>query len=183
MQDPAYAEVGRRQEEMLFEQHAKESALRDKAKDLRTRAQSKANEVLAISRGPTQFDQFARNRAAQLGAEARELEVQSRAVLNIELPEVQRRTAQIASGNCGELITLAQSIAHRIQQARSDERRRLSNEYAKARDAFDSHIAKIANKKTLELAQALEDARRAAKETRDPTVEALLMTNETPVAA
>jgi hypothetical protein len=77
-----------------------------------------------------------------------------------------------------ELAALMTSANLKARSSQDDLKRQAANDLVSARAAFEDHIAKLATKRTLELAQALADAANAAGGDCGSLVTALLATTQ-----
>jgi ABC-type branched-subunit amino acid transport system ATPase component len=167
--DP-YAERETRRVELINESAEKERALRQRISDSKDRVLELRADADKLARG------FQQKRADALRAEAATLEDIARTLTNVDLPKLRVEAENIRMGRHAELSRLAFVAEGRIRSNQEDQKRAVQNALVQARADFESHIAKLATKRTLELARALADAATAAGGDCGSLVTALLAT-------
>jgi hypothetical protein len=172
-----FAAVEARRIELLDENHARQTALRERANELHRQAEKlhlEANEKARANSGI--------HAVADMRARVNELLKDEERIRNVELRQLEAERVAIASGQHPTMAALRIAAQGRIDADNAARLDQIARNHASALSAFDEHLARIATSETLALAQALADATKVARLTPDNTVRALLAARSKAVA-
>jgi hypothetical protein len=167
-----FAKLHARRDELIAASSEKERALIKRIADTTQRAL----ELRADS--DRQARNFHQRQADSLRAEAATLEDIARTLNSRDLPRLRTEQENIRQFRVPELAALMTSANLKARASQDDLKRTTANSLVAARAAFEAHVAQIATKRTLELAQALADAAAAANADPGSVVLALLATKQ-----
>ena len=167
--DP-FEKVESRRAQLIQESTEKEQAL------LQRIAAAKQKALELRGKADTESRNFHQQRANALRTEAATLEDTARTLTAVSLRNLKIEQENIRQHRHPELAALMTSANLKARNSQADQQRNAQKALVASRAAFEDHIAKLATKRTLELAQALADAATAAGGDCGSLVTALLAT-------